>query len=122
MADNQPRHGTLVDEAELRAGSGEKQPGTDGGLRSRAECVREFDESEGYIIDVNTEDTSKPSGVKLANDGHTLLIPQPSDDRNDPLNWSWAKKHLILFVVSFAAFLPDYGSATGAVTLIPQAA
>lgn len=39
----------------------------------------------------------------------------------DPLNWSWAKKHLILFIISATAFLPDYGSATGAVTLIPQA-
>jgi hypothetical protein len=69
------------------------------------------------------------------------LIPQPSDDPNDPLNWSQTKKNIILGVVSFtgmlirstapidiqklnndAALLPDYGSATGAVTLIPQAA
>ncbi len=49
------------------------------------------------------------------------LIPQPSDDPNDPLNWSWGAKHLMLFIVSLTAFLPDFGSAIGAVTLLPQA-
>lgn len=45
------------------------------------------------------------------------------DEHNpdDPLNWSSLKKHAILFSISFAALLPDYGSAVGAVTLIPQA-
>lgn len=38
------------------------------------------------------------------------------------MNWSQTKKNIILIVISFTAFLPDYGSATGAVTLIPQAA
>ncbi|KAL9578112.1 MAG: hypothetical protein Q9203_007211 [Teloschistes exilis] len=60
-----------------------------------------------------------PSELKASEDGH-ILYPQPSDDPNDPLNWSWGKKHLILFVISATSFLPDYGSATGAVTLIPQ--
>ena len=101
--------------------SRENQQAMEGGLRRRAERVHDFHDSEGYLIDIHTEDAIKASGLRLAKDGHTVLIPQPSDDRNDPLNWSWAKKHLILFVVSFASFLPDYGSATGAVTLIPQA-
>ena len=52
----------------------------------------------------------------------TNSIPQPSDDPQDPLNWSWLRKHAVLFTISAAAFLPDYGSAAGAVTLIPQAA
>ncbi|KAJ5767412.1 MFS transporter [Penicillium nucicola] len=58
---------------------------------------------------------------KLAKDGHTLLIPQPSADPQDPLNWSSFKKHLILLIISWSALLADHGSATGAVTLIPQA-
>ncbi|KAG7294675.1 hypothetical protein NEMBOFW57_004753 [Staphylotrichum longicolle] len=112
----------LVDEERSGANaSQENQPDKEGGLRSRAERVHEFHESEGYIIDIGIENSEKASGLKLAKDRHTVLIPQPSDDSNDPLNWSWAKKHLILFVVSFVSFLPDYGSATGAVTLIPQA-
>lgn len=51
----------------------------------------------------------------------TQLIPQPSDNPQDPLNWSWSKKHIILLVLSATAFLPDYGAATGASTQIPQA-
>jgi hypothetical protein len=78
--------------------------------------LHEHNEKEGYIVD-----TEGGTQGKVAEDGHTVLIPQSSDDPNDPLNWSWNKKHLILFVVSLAAFLPDYGSATGAVTLLGQA-
>ncbi|KAK4167479.1 putative permease of the major facilitator superfamily [Cladorrhinum sp. PSN259] len=84
-------------------------------------CNATLFETEGYIIEVSDGDGANASGLKLAKDGHTVLIPQPSDDRNDPLNWTWKKKHLILFVVSWVSFLPDYGSATGAVALIPQA-
>jgi hypothetical protein len=80
--------------------------------------LHEFKESEGYIAKIDTE---YRGNLKTTKDGHTVLIPQPSDDPQDPLNWSPVKKHVILFIISFAAFLPDYGSATGAVTLIPQA-
>ncbi|KAL2265871.1 hypothetical protein VTJ83DRAFT_6971 [Remersonia thermophila] len=112
----------MADESGLgRSHSHEKPREKAGGLQARAEIVHQFHESEGYIIDVDNADPSKASGLRLAKDGHTVLIPQPSDDVNDPLNWSRFRKHLILFVVSFASFLPDYGSATGAVTLIPQA-
>jgi hypothetical protein len=83
----------------------------------------EIGETEGYIVDVSfVADKSLVQGLKLAPDGHTVLIPQPSSDLNDPLNWSWTKKHLVLIIISMTAFLPDYGSATGAVALIPQAA
>lgn len=81
--------------------------------------LHEYKESEDYVARVDTE---QHGNLKTAKGGHTILIPQPSDDPQDPLNWSTVKKHAILFIISFAAFLPDYGSATGAVTLIPQAA
>jgi hypothetical protein len=87
---------------------------------AKAKQIHEQD-SDGYVVDVDTEAAGSETGVKTAKDGHTRLIPQPSDDPNDPLNWSWGKKHLILFIISWASFLPDYGSATGAVTLLPQA-
>ncbi|KAK5653437.1 hypothetical protein OQA88_8922 [Cercophora sp. LCS_1] len=86
---------------------------------SKTRQLHEYQEDEGYIID--TEAAGSDAGLKVAKDGHTRLIPQPSDDPSDPLNWSWGKKHVVLFVISWASFLPDYGSATGAVTLIPQA-
>lgn len=74
---------------------------------------------DGYILDVKQlRDGYAP---KLAADDRTVLIPQPSDDPNDPLNWSQIKKNIVLAVVCACTFLPDYGSVTGAVTLIPQA-
>lgn len=85
--------------------------------------LHEFRENEGYVLDDSDEGAAHAdSGLKYAADGRTRLIPQPSDDPNDPLNWSHYKKHAILFVIAAAAFLPDYGSATGAVTLELQAA
>lgn len=72
---------------------------------------------EGYVLDTTL---AQQEGLKTTTDGKTVLIPQPSDSLNDPLNWSSFRKHLILFIVSLTAFLPDYGSATGAVTLIQQ--
>jgi hypothetical protein len=33
-------------------------------------------------------------------------IPQPSDDPNDPLNWSQTRKNIILIVISFAGINP----------------
>ncbi|KAK6004529.1 hypothetical protein QM012_008391 [Aureobasidium pullulans] len=80
-----------------------------------------YDDSEGYLAEVNTHE-AQTQPIKTTKDGHVVLIPQPSDSRQDTLNWSKVKKHVVLLVVSFAALLPDYGSATGAVTLIPQAA
>ncbi|GAW23470.1 hypothetical protein ANO14919_130290 [Xylariales sp. No.14919] len=87
---------------------------------SGEEAIHEFKESVGYEVDVDSAEGDDT--VKLAEDGRTRLIPQPSEDPADPLNWRQRKKNLILFIVAFAALLPDYGSATGAVTLIPQAA
>lgn len=88
--------------------------------QAKGDLLHEFHEREGYVLDAETG--AAGAGVKVAKDGRTRLIPQPSDDPDDPLNWSWRKKHTVLFVISLASFLPDYGSATGAVTLIPQAA
>ena len=34
-----------------------------------------------------------------------VLAPQPSEDPNDPLNWSWAKKHLVLGVIFFGVIV-----------------
>lgn len=94
--------------------------------------------TEKAIIEEDDSSTQSKEPLKLAKDGHTILIPQPSDDPNDPLNWSLSRKFVILFVISATAFLPgmsapasiltisltiveDYGSATGAVTLLQQA-
>lgn len=92
-------------------------PGAEGKV---VETEIEHTYNDGYILDASQ--LSPGSSVKVAPDGRTVLIPQPSDDPDDPLNWSQRKKHIILAVVCACTFLPDYGSATGAVTLIPQGA
>ncbi|KAI9695510.1 MAG: hypothetical protein M1836_006427 [Candelina mexicana] len=68
-------------------------------------------------IDAARLDGYDLSSIKVAPDGHTVLVPQPTDDPNDPLNWSWRKKHVILLVVSLSSFLADY-SGTAAVPCI----
>ena len=87
--------------------------------QSTVKNIHEHNENEGYVVEAGDE--TRSSGLKLTKDGHTILIPQPSDNPLDPLNWTHFKKHLVLLIISAAAFLPDYGSATGAVTLLPQA-
>lgn len=63
----------------------------------------------------------KAEALKTGADGHIVLIPEPSEDPRDPLNWSFKKRHTMLAIVVACSFLPDYGSVTGAATLAPQA-
>lgn len=91
---------------------------SDAGKDSDPIDLEQLGEREGYVLDTSL---AQHEGLKTTTDGKTVLIPQPSESPNDPLNWSSFRKHLILIIISAAAFLPDYGSATGAVTLIPQA-
>lgn len=98
---------------------------TDGSDASPIDLDR-VGEKEGYVLDeaqlkaklglaANTQ-------LKTAKDGRTVLIPQPTDDRDDPLNWPTWKKSVILAIISVTACTPDYSNATGAVALLPQAA
>lgn len=66
-------------------------------------------------------ESNKADGLKSSSDGHIVLIPQPSENPKDPLNWSSNKKHVVLFIIVACSFLPDYGSVTGAATLTLQA-
>lgn len=43
--------------------------------------------------------------VKLAKDGKTVLIPQPSDDPDDVLNWKAGKKFRVLLSLVFASLV-----------------
>lgn len=36
---------------------------------------------------------------------HIVLAPQPSEDPNDPLNWSSFKKHLVLAIIFFGVII-----------------
>ena len=83
-------------------------------------------EQDGYVLDEAQLKArlglAADAQLKTAKDGRTVLIPQPSDDPEDPLNWPEWKKNMILVVIAIAACTPDYGNATGAVALLPQAA
>ena len=81
-------------------------------------------ETEGYILD---EATLKAK-LGLAHDAvlkkskkGIVLIPQPSEDPEDPLNWPQWKKAVILLVIAVNACTADYSAATGASALLPQA-
>lgn len=54
------------------------------------------------------------SGLKHATgkDSHLVLAPQPSNDPNDPLNWSLWKRDLNLAILGFGAIL-------NAATIVP---
>ena len=45
------------------------------------------------------------SSLKLAKDGITVLVPQPSDDPDEALNWSWTKKLVVVFPLILASLV-----------------
>lgn len=94
---------------------GQKQPA------HTSSAIDEYGDHGAHVLDVNQLEGDEKGTVKTAKDGQTVLIPQPSDDPNDPLNWSPVKKHITLIVISVVAFMPDFGSSMGVVTLLPQA-
>ncbi|GJN89514.1 hypothetical protein Rhopal_002501-T1 [Rhodotorula paludigena] len=74
-------------------------------------------EKEGGNLILVIEDAAA-AGLKTAKDGKTVLVPQPSDDPRDPLNWPEWKKTAILLLVAFAAFVGDFQSGAG-IPLLP---
>lgn len=77
-------------------------------------------DSTTHVLDIN-ELGAEGQGLQTARDGKTVLIPQPSSDPNDPLNWNPLRKYVTLLVITVTAFMPDFGSSMGIVTLLPQA-
>lgn len=61
------------------------------------------------------------TALKKARDGVTILIPQPSNDPNDPLNWSRRKKWSIMAIVAYCAAMPDMQAGFGIPLVVPQA-
>ena len=65
--------------------------------------------------------TNSPGALKRTADGREVLIPQPSDDPADPLNWSWAKKHGVLLALGAGCLLTDWGMTWGSTLFEAQA-
>jgi hypothetical protein len=80
-----------------------------------------------YIVDTKLQDGntdasgSEAKEVRTTKDGKTTLIPQPSDDPADPLNWAWRKKHQVLVALTFSALLTDWGMTWGTTLFEAQA-
>ncbi|OCH89126.1 MFS general substrate transporter [Obba rivulosa] len=60
--------------------------------------------------------------LKLSPDGTKVLWPQPTDDPEDPMNWSDSKKNFQLFIITLGAIVPDFDSGTGIADLFRLAA
>jgi hypothetical protein len=85
-------------------------------VTAHCQPVAELDESKGVFIIQKGDPSSSDDegggiprvGLKTYSDGETVLIPQPSDDPNDPLNWSWLKKHTVFLSLLPGCFLTDW--------------
>lgn len=87
--------------------------------------LERFGERHGYALDeaVLKQQLGLDEHAVLKKDSTgRVLIPQPSDDPRDPLNWSPWKKRSILVMLAIASFTCDYSAATGASALLAQAA
>lgn len=74
---------------------------------------------EGYVLDPSRY-PNNAAGLKLSTDGRHVLIPQPTDSPDDPLNWSAPKKAIILASICYIATLADYTGGTAIIAVIPQ--
>ena len=74
---------------------------------------------EGYVLDPKRY-PNNAAGLKTTPDGRYVLIPQPLDTPDDPLNWSPRKKLFILTVVAYISFLADYVGSNSIISIIPQ--
>ena len=75
---------------------------------------------EGYILDPSCY-PDNAAGLKTTPDGRFVLIPQPLDTQDDPLNWTPRKKAVIIGIIAYIAALADYTGGSAIIAVIPQA-
>ncbi|BGP37217.1 hypothetical protein JCM10449v2_001122 [Rhodotorula kratochvilovae] len=100
------------------------------GYSSNLRAVQEaqgFKPSDGRLVvdpaEARVEYGEEIAGkLKTNSDGTKILWPQPSDDPNDPQNWSIRKKNIQLIVLTMASFVPDFASGLGIASLFDLAA
>jgi hypothetical protein len=64
---------------------------------------------------------SKPADVHCQGSNNTTLIPRPSASPDDPLNWSWMKKHAVLLALIPGCLLSDWTLTWGTTVFEMQA-
>jgi hypothetical protein len=86
--------------------------------KSPHEHIREFPHEElrdgEYVVNKEARPrqgsesgASSDEDLKTTSDGTIVLIPQPSEDPEDPLNWTEWKKHLVLFTLFLPCLFTD---------------
>ena len=73
---------------------------------------------EGYVLDPS-QYAGDASTLKTSAEGF-ILIPQPLDSDDDPLNWSPRRKWTIVAIIAYIAALADYTGGTAIIAVIPQ--
>lgn len=73
----------------------------------------------GYVVDPSRY-PDNAARLKTSADGRYVLIPQPLDTPDDPLNWSSRRKWALVAIMAYIAFLADYTGGTAIITVIPQ--
>jgi hypothetical protein len=63
------------------------------------------DKSAQSAHDIEKVSNDRHVNLKTIKDGATVLVPQPTDDPNDALNWSWARKHKVLAVLVYCTLV-----------------
>ena len=89
-------------------------------VHSALEVNEETEALEGYVVDPSHY-ADHAARLKTSADGRYVLIPQPLDTPNDPLNWNESKKLWIVAIIAYIALLADYVGGTAIITVIPQA-
>ncbi|KIH87539.1 hypothetical protein SPBR_04914 [Sporothrix brasiliensis 5110] len=86
-----------------------------------------MDTKHGVAVDAvgrHPPSSDKTDGPPLKCNKHGIaLVPQPSDDPEDPLNWSFAKKHAAMFILALESLLVKFSAtliAPGAHSLAAQ--
>lgn len=83
------------------------------------EIDEETEALEGYVVDPSRY-PDNAARLKTTDDGRYVLIPQPLDTPEDPLNWNRRKKWIIIAIMAYIAALADYTGGTAIITVIPQ--
>ncbi|KIX05595.1 uncharacterized protein Z518_06467 [Rhinocladiella mackenziei CBS 650.93] len=65
--------------------------------------------------------TVSEGSVAMDGTDYREILPKPSNDPNDPLNWSWAQKHVVLLLVALMAFQGPFDAASPASGFLEQA-
>ncbi|GAA5894805.1 uncharacterized protein JCM6883_002215 [Sporobolomyces salmoneus] len=88
--------------------------------------ARGFKQTDGRLV-VDPAEARVEFGEEIASKlktnrkGTKILWPQPTDDPNDPQNWSARKKNVQLAILTMAAFVPDFASGLGIASLFELA-